>query len=827
MNSRNSPFTRHLGEFTSRMLMFVFFAFLLAPVVVTRAQDASSRVDALIASMTLEQKVAQMFLVGLYGPVINEPVRDFLNRWQPGGAVLFVSNAGTPDAVTKLTNSWQQTVINAGGLPMFIATDQEGGQIARLKDGFTTWPVPMLLTASGNVGLAYKVGQAMAEELRGVGVNMNLSPVADLYTNLSNPVIGRRSFGSEPGRTGQMLAGLIRGMQAGGVLATAKHFPGHGDTDMDSHTSLPVVRYGREELQQVEFAPFEWTIAAGVESIMAAHIWYPALDPGEPLPASLSPNIITGLLRGEMNFNGLVMTDAIEMDAIDTVYSYGQASVLAIQAGIDVVAFGAHLSPDAQGRAMQTVVDAVRNGTLTETRINESVLRILNAKQRYGLLDWVPLDPTTAIQRVNAPAHAEIVRELFRAGTTVAYDKGGLLPLDYGGAVTIIYPGTRPAVRRECEAYHDPAQTRWVTVSERPGASEVNAAAQAAASAEVVVVFTENAQSNGQGALVNALPQDKTVAVALFSPYDWMAFPDVAAYITTYSPLEPGIPAACAVLFGAIASNALLPVALDGRREFDNGGASIAFAPTQGSPEPINSAGGSDASTQDTLRNTASALGLPTETQTHTRVAPVSQSGTRSSLVDPTAVSLIVTDVLPPPTVPAMPTATATVEVAITPTLTPFNPTVTPTTPPTAVAQLPGESATGAPAVILPPSAGSIPSIGLLLAGGALGLAVTLYGGAFIQGERARRRYVNGFAISRCPACGADHLQVKVQVKRVIGIADARHAVRCAECHSILRETPSRRWKYRINPRANPALYARYDGKTVDTRTLRSLERGK
>ncbi|NOG52361.1 MAG: glycoside hydrolase family 3 protein [Chloroflexi bacterium] len=178
-------------------------------------------------------KVAQMFLVGIYGPVLNEPNRRMLQDWQPGGAVLFVSNVGTPPEVTALINDWQQTVVDAGGTPMFIATDQEGGVIARLKDGFTTFPAMMLLTATGDVSLAMRTGEAMARELSAVGVNLNLAPVADLYTNLRNPVIGRRSFGSEPQRTGQMLAGLIRGMQAGGVMATAKHFPGHGDTRHD------------------------------------------------------------------------------------------------------------------------------------------------------------------------------------------------------------------------------------------------------------------------------------------------------------------------------------------------------------------------------------------------------------------------------------------------------------------------------------------------------------------------------------------------------------------------------------------------------------------
>jgi beta-N-acetylhexosaminidase len=815
----------------------LLIALLAAPSATPRAQDAESRVDALLASLTLEQKVAQMFLAALYGPTLNAPGRDFLRQWQPGGVALFVSNAGAPDAVARLTNDWQATVVEAGGVPLFIATDQEGGQIARLKDGFTTWPVPMLLTASGDVTLAYQVGEAMARELRAVGVNMNLAPVADLYTNLRNPVIGRRSFGSEPGRTGQMLAGLIRGMQAGGVLATAKHFPGHGDTDRDSHTSLPVVEHPRESLAAVEFAPFTWTIAAGVETIMTAHIWFPALDPAGPLPASLSRAVVSGLLRGELGFDGLVMTDAIEMDAIDTVYSYGEASIMAIEAGSDIIAFGAHLSPDTQGRAIQAVIDAVRAGRLTEARIDESVRRILDAKARYGVLDWTPLDPTTAGLRVNAPAHAALVESLFRAGVTLAYDDGGLLPLDAGRNVALIYPGTRPAVRRACEAYADPARTRWVTFAESPTAEQIAAAAQAAAAADVAVVFTENARANGQSPLVNALPQARTVAVALFSPYDWMAFPEVGAYITTYSPLDPGVPAACSLLYGAITSGARLPVALDGRRDFDNGGASIAFAPTEASPAPLfGTATGAIAvavaatiTPDPALRAMSEAPASPsvavTATQTLVRVAPISQSGTRGAPLASTPV-ISPADILasaPPWPTLVPPISTATPQ----PTLT-AQPVEAASPTPVAIAQAnPGADAGGgAPtAVIVPPGAPTLPTE-LWVAGGAFGLAALIYGGMFIGGERARRRYARGFVIARCPACGAEDLEVRAQVKRVMGIADVRHIARCGSCRSVLRQTGPTRWKYRVNPRANPALHARYDGKTVDTRTLRSLERG-
>ncbi|MBC8099742.1 MAG: glycoside hydrolase family 3 protein, partial [Armatimonadetes bacterium] len=716
---------------------------------------------ALLASLSLEQKVGQMFVVGLYGDTLNAPGRVFLETWQPGGVVLFVSNVGTPDAVTRLTNSWQQTITDAGGVPLLIATDQEGGVIARLKDGFTQFPVPMLLTASGDVDLAYRTGGALATELRAVGINMNLAPVADLYTNLRNPIIGRRSFGSDPERTGRILAGVIRGMQAGGVLATAKHFPGHGDTDRDSHTSLPIVQYPLDELQQVEFAPFRWTIAAGVEAMMVAHIWYPALD-AEPLPASLSGNVVTGLLRTQMDFRGLVMTDAIEMDAIDTEYGYGQASVMAIQAGVDIIAFGAHLSPDTQAQAIQTVIDAVRSGDLSAAQIDTAAGRVLDAKARYGILDWQPLDPATASERVQAEAHADLVGELFRAGVTVAYDRADLLPLEAARRVLLVYPATRPQIKRECTPLHPGDQTQWAGVSDAPSEDESAFAVRAAADADTVVVFTQNAgDSAEQQALVNALPADKTVVVALFSPYDWQAFPDVAAYVTTYSPLDPGISAVCEVLFGVIPARGQLPVALDGQRDF------ASFIATEGI---VINAGNVAMAARITATALPTLTPLPPTATLGSTLAPSSTptiTATRLPLLSSTRVIAAA----PPPNAEAVPSAPAVPDLSLA-------------------------------AVIVTPGAGVDAS--LLVGVGALGTAACLYARLFAAGQRTARLYRGGFPVTRCPACGTGTLSVKAHTRRLMGLAyQTRHSVHCDTCKSVLRETVPDHWKYTVDRTVN------------------------
>jgi beta-N-acetylhexosaminidase len=513
-----------------------------------------------VAALTLEQQVAQMFIVNLYGGGLTEAGRDFLTQWQPGGVVLIGENTGTPEHVTRLTNSYQQTITAAGGLPLLVAVDQEGGPITHLREEFTVFPTPALLTASGSPELAYSVGGAMAAELAAVGVNMNLAPVADLETNPDNPIMLRRTFGSDPALVNPVLESFIGGLQAGGVLATAKHFPGHGAADIDSHTGLPVVNLSQDALQNRELLPFEAAIHASVEAVMVAHIWYPAFEPEASLPATLSYSIVTGLLRDTLGYDGLIITDALDMDAIDTVYTYPEAVVRAVEAGVDMV-ISAHIGLESQAAAIQAVVDAVRAGQIPAERILDSARRILAAKTRYGILDWTPLDENRATERVNAAGHAALVDEMFRQGVTLAYDYNDLVPVTAERRVALIYPATRAQIAQECGPYH--AGIQWVGVSDYPQDAEIAWATDAANRSDTVIVFTQNAVDNSrQQALVRALPPERTVVVAIYSVYDWLAFPDVAAYMLTYSPERPAVPAVCAALFGAIPTSGRLAITL-------------------------------------------------------------------------------------------------------------------------------------------------------------------------------------------------------------------------------------------------------------------------
>jgi beta-N-acetylhexosaminidase len=352
---------------------------------------------------------------------------------------------------------------------------------------------------------------------------------------------------------GPIVSAFLTGMQDNGVMATAKHFPGHGDTDTDSHLAMPVVDLSYQRLQSVELAPFRATVAAGVGAVMVAHIWYPALDL-EALPASLSYNIVTGLLRNDIGYEGLIMTDALDMDAIDLSYTPERSALLAVKAGHDVIAIGAHVGLPSQAAAIQTVIDAVRRGDISEERIDASVRRILDAKMRFGLFDWQPLDPETTSRRIKLDEHAALVETMFRAGVTVVYDKSMTIPEN----VTLIYPATRPSILRECRALK--ASLQAIGVSEYPSDEQIALAQRAAAMSEKVVVFTTGVE--GQFRLVQALPPEKTLVVSLMSPYDVLNFPDVAGYITTYSPLSPAISAVCGILFGNIQPRGRLPVSL-------------------------------------------------------------------------------------------------------------------------------------------------------------------------------------------------------------------------------------------------------------------------
>jgi beta-N-acetylhexosaminidase len=538
---------------TKRGILLIGFIYLLS---LSTIQADNLGIEARLEAMTLEQKVAQMFMVGFHGTQLTEIETDFLQDVQPGAVVLFGKNIESPEQVTHLTNSYQQAILSGDGIPLFIAVDQEGGRIQHLQEGFTRFPLPSLWTATQNTDIAYQVGEAMATEMRAVGVNMNLAPVADLNTNIDNPIIGRRSFGSQAELVNPILTDFIRGLQDNGVMATVKHFPGHGDTSSDSHVELPIIEHTRDRLDSVEFLPFVSAIDVGVDVTMVSHIWFTALD-NEQIPASLSRNIVTRLLRDEMDYDGIIMTDALDMDAIDTVYTVGGSAIQAILAGNDLIAIGAHVGTQTIEVAISDVIDAVKDGRIAESRIDASVMRILMAKEKYGVFVWQSLDPFTVANRLNLEAHDRLVTELFAQGVTVVGDANDVIPLQ--GNVAIIYPATRPTISTECSGID--GNIKYTGVSDSPSDEEISWAMTASMDADTVIVFTQNAISNArQQALVQAMAQNKTIIVALWDTSDMIVFPDVMGYVLGYSPMLRTTSIICDILFGRLPANGTLPI---------------------------------------------------------------------------------------------------------------------------------------------------------------------------------------------------------------------------------------------------------------------------
>lgn len=337
--------------------------------------------------MTLEQKIGQMLLFGWQGATeaenqtINPHAAALIDELSVGGVILMGRNVGPPDALRQMLGELQQRATMRGLPPLFVATDQEGGRVQRLTPPhYEQRPSAWTVGQSGDALTARESAAAIGRELKSVGINWDFAPVLDVNNNPENPVIGNRSYGDDPERVAQLGAAAVRGFQEdAGILACGKHFPGHGDTDTDSHLALPRIPHGRERLDAVELRPFRAAMDAGLAAVMTAHILFPALD--AELPATLSPAILTGLLRREMGFDGLIITDSMEMDGVTQGWGSAEAAVLAVIAGADIVLCCHTLAT--QQAIRDALIEAVQSQRITEARLDESLTRIAAAKQRW------------------------------------------------------------------------------------------------------------------------------------------------------------------------------------------------------------------------------------------------------------------------------------------------------------------------------------------------------------------------------------------------------------------------------------------------------------
>ena len=533
-------------------------------------------VNKTLAKMTLEEKVGQMIGWRYNGRFFNrdsdtvKELVDLVVKENIGGLIIF---AGEVYETAHLTNFLQEKA----RIPLLIAADFEWGAAMRIN-GTTLFPPLMALGATDSEDLAYQMGKITAVEGRALGIHMTYAPVVDVNINPDNPVISARSLGERPESVGRLAAAFIRGCQGNGMIATAKHFPGHGDTALDSHNLMPAINADITRLEQVELYPFAQAIRAGVEAVMTAHLFVPALDPTPGLPATLSPLILTDLLRKKMGFKGLIVTDAMTMGGVTTAFSAQEAALKAVQAGVDMVL----LPPDLPG-VIDALVRSVQERAIPESRINDSARRVLELKARLGLQNNRYIDIGLLPQKIASRPHLEQAARTFEKSVTLVKNDRDVLPIspeipaekiavlslssdadDYFAGQTFI----REVQKRipGLHAFYADAFT---------GQEFIREAKARAFDADLVVLALFSSLRSGKDS-IDLLPghidlvrelswaKKKTLVVSFGSPYFLRHFPEVDGYICLYRNTAQAQEVAAKAVCGEIDIEGRLPVSITG-----------------------------------------------------------------------------------------------------------------------------------------------------------------------------------------------------------------------------------------------------------------------
>jgi beta-N-acetylhexosaminidase len=525
----------------------------------TTARSATGDV---VATMTLERKVGQLMSVAFHGTRITSSLEGMIRDRGIGGVTLYSENFTDAAGLAKLVADLDRIAREARSLPLFFEIDQEGGPVIRINKGATILPGQMALAATADPERSVRTAAAIiAAELRALGVNWNFAPVADVNDEPTNPIIGNRAFSSDPARVSALVSAAVRAYTAAGLFCCAKHFPGHGSTTTDSHTGLPEIDADRATLERVQLAPFRAAIAAGVPAIMSAHIVVPALDATPELPVTLSKAVMTDLVRDTLGFRGLVVTDDLEMGALRSV-GEAAAGLRALQAGADYLLF--RFDESAQTEGHRLIAEAVRSGSISIARLEQSVRRVIDAKRRFGILDG-RRDQAAPDLAANARAALDLAR-----GATTLLRNRGVVPLR--GRVLAVSPTNadisffegQPTLGSVIAAKRPDAISQSLPL--RPSAAEIGRVVKAARGADVAVVGTTNLFAYPeQVELVRALSKEKPVAVvALRGPYDILSVPEIPAYLCTYDSREPSLAAAAEVLLGERKPSGSLPAVIPG-----------------------------------------------------------------------------------------------------------------------------------------------------------------------------------------------------------------------------------------------------------------------
>lgn len=530
--------------------------------------------------LSLEEKVGQLFVTWVNGKSADEvnpknqtdfgvdTPAEVVRKYHLGGVIYFNNdtrdNFDTPTQVAKLSNGLQQAAISSGAhIPLQIGTDQEGGTVTRMGAPATEFPNSMAIAAGRSTDSATQAATIIGHELRAVGINQDFAPDSDVNSNPANPVIGVRSFAGQPGLASQFVTAEVKGYQNSGpafetVSSTAKHFPGHGDAATDSHTGLPRIDRTEDEWRKIDVPPFKAAIAAGIDSIMSAHIQFPSLDPsGEP--ATLSKPIITGKLRNELGYDGVVITDALEMQGVRELHSDAEIPVLALKAGIDQLLMPVHLD-----LAINSVISAVKSGDLPMQRIDQSVLRVLKLKLKRGILTSPFDNPALVAKKVGTPAHLATAQGIADRSITAIANDAGVLPLKQKPATALVTGWGVASTQTLADRLtaHGTKATALQT-GQTPSDDLIAQAAAAAAKTDLVVVLTNNLGGFPlQNKLLQALMDTgkPVVAVAAQIPYDAGYANPVPTWLATYGYITPSLEALAKVVLGETKPSGKLPV---------------------------------------------------------------------------------------------------------------------------------------------------------------------------------------------------------------------------------------------------------------------------
>ncbi|MBA3644699.1 MAG: glycoside hydrolase family 3 C-terminal domain-containing protein [Gemmatimonadaceae bacterium] len=544
---------------------------------------ARSWSDSVLATLTLREKAAQLvwaFSLGDYVPDDSPAWRQVTSWIRDQGVGGFIVSVGSPLDIAAKINRMQAL----SKIPLIIGADYETGAGMRARAGYflpnaidlggaTVFPPEMAMGATGDTSLAYAQGRATAIEARAIGVQIDFTPVLDVNNNPGNPVINTRSYGEDPQQVARFGAAMVRGLQDNGMIATGKHFPGHGDTETNSHLALPVVNVSRERLESVELVPFKAAIASGLGAIMSFHGVMPAFD-SAGVPATLSRNVMTGVLRGELGFNGLIISDAMDMKGGLIQFGLTESVQRAIAAGLDII-----LQPSDVGQAINAIVAGVTSGRFTEQRVNESVLRVLRAKERMGLNLNRTADLTRIPAVVGDSSKAALARTIAEKSITLVRDSAAMVPLRPDTTLKILSItvasktdlGAGSMFNAQLRARYPALRAEYITTQD----AGVNYARMKAAadSADVTIISSYVGQvwdattigvSSAFTSLVNSLVDrgHAPVMVSFGNPYLLQQLPRVGTYVAAWGGSPASQAAAARALTGDAAISGHLPISI-------------------------------------------------------------------------------------------------------------------------------------------------------------------------------------------------------------------------------------------------------------------------